>query len=472
MSIYCKNITFASTYINNIFKVKQMSLRNLYPIIAITFITLLLSCSNFTNNQPSFGEADLPVSIPFAGNTYVTQPLGSEFIDNYTGKFKSDWTDENITMSTYFRVGGAGKLNIGFEGNNKSGTSTIRFTIDGKSYDVEVSGDTLSLYGITTIDKTAPGYVRVDYQGISKTGGTFGEITQFRIGGPASDSTNHFVTEEKMKESESNCYFFRRGASVHFMYPLPETDIKYFYNEIVVPEESAVNSTYFMMNGFSQGYMGIQQIAEDDRRVLFSVWSPYTTDNPDEIPDDMQIKLLRKGEDVTVGEFGNEGSGGQSWLHYFWEPGVTYKALVGVEPDGKGNTIYTAYFYADDEWKLIASFLRPQTDTYYKGAYSFLENFHPTQSITTRQVYFKNQWALTASGEWKELLDAKFSIDATGRAGMRHDVYGELDKETNSFMLHSFGFFDEHTDYGTMFRREPYKDGAPDVDIEMLASIQ
>ena len=464
-------IIFANIKTITYLKPDIMSLRKLFIAVVLILVTLLVTSCNIPNKNFSFDEADLPVSIPFAGNSYVTDPKVSEFIDNYTGKFKSDWTDPDITMSTWFRVGAEGQLNIGFEGSNKSGTSTIRFTVEGKSYDVEVSGDTLSLYSITTIDKTTPGYVRVDYQGISKTGDTFGEITQFRIGGPASDSTNHFVTEEKMKESESNCYFYRRGASVHYMYTLPDTDIKYFYNEIMVPEESAVNSTYFMMNGFAQGYMGIQQINDNDRRVLFSVWSPYTTDNPEEIPEDMQIKLLRKGKDVTVGEFGNEGSGGQSWLHYFWEPGVTYKALVGVEPDGKGNTIYTAYFHADNKWKLIASFLRPQTDTYYKGAYSFLENFHPTQSITTRQVFFKNQWALTTSGEWKELLDAKFSIDATGRAGMRHDVQGELDKETNSFVLRSFGFFDDHTDYGTMFRREPSEEGAPDIDFEKLESL-
>ena len=448
-----------------------MSLRKLFIAEVLIILTLLVTFCNIPDKNFSFDENDLPVSIPFAGNSYVTEPLGSEFIDNYTGKFKSDWTDPDITMSTWFRVGAAGQQNIGFEGSNKSGTSTIRFTIDGKEYDIEINSDTTALYSIATIEKTAPGYVRVDYKGLSKTGENFGEITSFRIGGPAADSINHFVTEEKMNESESNCYFYRRGASVHYMYTLPDEDIKYFYNEIMVPEESAVNSTYFMMNGFAQGYIGIQQISDNDRRVLFSVWSPYSTDNPEEIPEEMQIKLLRKGENVTVGEFGNEGSGGQSWLHYSWEPGVTYKALVGVEPDGKGNTIYTAYFHADNEWKLIASFLRPQTDTYYKGAYSFLENFHPTQSITTREVYFKNQWALSASGEWNEILDAKFSIDATGRAGMRHDVYGELDKETNSFVLRSFGFFDEHTEYGTMFSREPSEEGAPEIDFEKLESL-
>ncbi len=446
-------------------------LKNLFTAVALILTTIILISCSLSDKEVVFNENDLPISIPFAGNSYVTEPLGSDFIDNYTGKFKTDWTDKNIIISSYFRVGAAGELNIGFEGSNKSGTSTIRFTIDGKEYDVNIAGDTTSLYGITTINKTAPGYVRVDFQGISKTGDTFGEITHFRIGGLATNADNHFVTEEKMNESDNNCYFFRRGASIHYSYTLPETDVKYFYNEIVVPEESAVNSTYYMMNGFAQGYMGIQQIAEDDRRVLFSVWSPYSTDNPKEIPENMQIKLLRKGKDVTVGEFGNEGSGGQSWLHYSWEPGVTYKALVGVEPDGKGNTIYTAYFYAEDEWKLIASFLRPQTDTHYKGAHSFLENFHPARSITTRSVYFKNQWAQTTSGEWIELLDAKFTIDATGRAGMRHDLYGELDKESNSFMLRSFGFFDEHTEYGTMFSRKPNADGAPEIDLDKLEGI-
>ena len=92
-------------------------------------------------------------------------------------------------------MGAAGELNIGFEGSNKSGTSVIRFTVDGKNYDVELAGDTTSLYAITTINKNAPGYVRVDFRGISKTGDTFGEITHFRIGGKATDADNHFVTE-------------------------------------------------------------------------------------------------------------------------------------------------------------------------------------------------------------------------------------------------------------------------------------
>ena len=48
----------------------------------------------------------------FAGNSYVTYPKGSTYIDNYTGKFKATWADETIVSSTYFYVGEAGDLNL------------------------------------------------------------------------------------------------------------------------------------------------------------------------------------------------------------------------------------------------------------------------------------------------------------------------------------------------------------------------
>ena len=98
-------------------------------------------------------------------------------------------------------------------------------------------------------------------------------------------------------------------------------------------------------------------------------------------------------EDVQVGEFGNEGSGGQSWLIYPWKTGVKYSFIKSVEPDGNGNTIYTAYFKDPEEgdWRLIASFLRPQTDTWFAGPYSFLENFKPEEGYKLRKAYYSPQ---------------------------------------------------------------------------------
>ena len=431
------------------------------------------SSSGQISEEPQwvFTENDVPVQIPFAGNSYVTTPEKSSFISNSTGLFSETWNDKNMVISSYFRVGAGGELNLAFIGSNATGSSKIRFKVDGKTYDVSLSGPTKKIYAIAKINRVKDGYVRVDMQGLTKTGSSFGEVNYFRIGGEASTAANHFVTEEKIKEEASNCYFFRRGASVHYAYTMPSGNVEYFYNEILVTPENVIDASYYMMNGFSEGYMGIQQVSNGERKVLFSVWSPYSTDNPADIPEEKRIKLLRKGANVSVGEFGGEGSGGQSWLNYKWVPGVVYKALVGVKPDGKGNTIYTAYFYADNEWKLIASFSRPQTSTWYKGAHSFLENFDPVQSDKKRFVSFGNQWACMSNGEWKEMTGAKFTCDNTGRMGMRYDIFGKVDAASNRFVLQSFGFFDEHTDYGTMFQRNPSSEGAPVIDFNALENI-
>jgi hypothetical protein len=89
-------------------------------------------------------------------------------------------------------------------------------------------------------------------------------------------------------------------------------DISYFYNEVTIPKGEDKIGSYFMANGFGEGYFGMQVNSENERRILFSVWSPFKTDNPKEIPDDHKITLNKVGQQVKTGEFGNEGSGGQS----------------------------------------------------------------------------------------------------------------------------------------------------------------
>src|SRR5690606_16285439 len=161
----------------------------------------------------------------------------------------------------------------------------------------------------------------------------------------------------------------RRGPSVHMNYRLPDNiDAEWFYNEVTVPEGEDVEGSYFMANGFGEGYFGIQVNSPSERRVLFSVWSPFATDDPKSIPEDQKIKLLKKGTDVYTGEFGNEGSGGQSILRYNWKAGMEQKFLLHVVPDDSTHTIYTAYFFDHDKnnWKLIASFRRPKLATYLK----------------------------------------------------------------------------------------------------------
>lgn len=52
----------------------------------------------------TFTETDVPVKIPFRGNSYVTYPEKSSFIDSSTGLFSGVWNDNNIVVSGYFYV--------------------------------------------------------------------------------------------------------------------------------------------------------------------------------------------------------------------------------------------------------------------------------------------------------------------------------------------------------------------------------
>ena len=146
--------------------------------------------------------------------------------------------------------------------------------------------------------------------------------------------------------NEGNMFYWgRRGPSVHLRYSVPQGKaLTYAYSELTVPETLDPLGTFYMANGFGEGYFGMQVNGPSERRVLFSIWSPFRTDNPREIPADQRIVALGKGNGVHLGEFGNEGSGGQSYLIYPWKAGRTYRFLTEVIPTGNQETTYTSWF--------------------------------------------------------------------------------------------------------------------------------
>jgi hypothetical protein len=202
--------------------------------------------------------------------------------------------------------------------------------------------------------------------------------------------------------------------------------------------------------------------------VLFSVWSPFQTDNPADIPADQRIILLAKGPQVRTGQFGNEGSGGQSYLIYPWKAGNTYQFLTEVRPAGENNTIYTSWFAdkSDQKWQLIASFQRPKTDTHLTGFHSFLENFAPTTGHIGRRASYGNIWVCDTAGNWHESLQARFSVDATGGGRHRLDFNGGSDDE--SFFLQNCGFFDTTGKPGAEFRRNSTAGQQPKIMFDSL----
>ncbi len=263
-------------------------------------------------------------------------------------------------------------------------------------------------------------------------------------------------------------YWGRRGPSTHLGWGAPpDIDVQWLYSEITVPVGRDVEGSYFMANGFSGGYFGMQVNGPHRRVFLFSIWSPYETDDPSSIPDDYRVRLNGKGAAVLVGEFGEEGSGGQSRFPFMWSAGTTYRFLTEVRPNGDGSTDYTSWVNLPEAggWHLIASFRRPHTDSYARSLYSFVENFDPENGDRTRSAFFDNQWVMDAKESWYEVRDLTFQTDATGARGWRKDFAAGV--EGGKAFMKMGGFFDDFVERGTGFTRSA-SSGPPDVDLTAL----
>ncbi|MGB7328945.1 MAG: DUF3472 domain-containing protein [Rubripirellula sp.] len=392
-------------------------------------------------------------TVPLAGNTFPNTDASGRTDSGirFSRSGELQISDPAESYPVYFHVDRPGKLALSIKGSEGSG---------------------LSVY---EIDAARAGYVHVDVQLDDRSK-------------PANESASDLIVTSKVegmsldfvRNNDGNMFYWgRRGPSVHLGYKLPAAvKLTHAYSEITVPDGQDPIGSYFMANGFGEGYFGIQVNSETERRVLFSVWSSFKTDNPADIPPEQRIVTLAKGDAVHAQDFGNEGSGGQSYLVFPWKSGTKYRFLTEVKPDGKGNTIYTSWFgdAARDEvaqvkagsgkWRLIASFRRPETNKHLTGFHSFLENFSPATGNQQRSAKYGNQWVCDVDGKWHEVTQAKFTGDNTARGRHRLDYAGGSDN--SHFFLRNCGFFDEHVKLDKVFHRDASASRAPAVRFQDL----
>ncbi|WP_353546558.1 DUF3472 domain-containing protein [Rhinopithecimicrobium faecis] len=400
--------------------------------------------------------------IPIGGNTwqYSDGALGRDLLRSNSIK---GWDQTTVSFQTFVRFSKTGniKLSLQLEAVNDGGTFEVSIGQQKRIVKIKSSAATTIALGKWFVRDT--GYQVIKLKAL-KLGKSSPVILAYQLESGMVEADLHYV-----KNNEGNFYYWgRRGPSVHLGYNQPQNEsIEWYYNEVTVPVGNDIEGSYYMANGFGEGYFGMQVNGPQERRILFSVWSPFSTDDPKAIPEDHKILLKAKGEKVQTGEFGNEGSGGQSFLRYNWKAGNTYKFLLRGHPIADGYTEYTAWFFIpeEDKWQLIATFQRPKTQTYLKGFHSFLENFNPNQGIYERQVLFGNQWVRTAGGKWIEATKARFTADNTARQGYRMDYAGGLNG--NQFYLRNCGFFSDYTKIMTNFERKP-TNVEPAINFESL----
>jgi len=404
--------------------------------------------------------------VPLGGNAWV-HAVNKKDAAIITDSGLMNWQNKETVISTYIYFNKKGSLSISPGFKVPTGTSRIKIMVNGEGKELLVKSN-VNDYSCLTWKLEHEGYIRIDLQGISRTGNEFAGIKELVIKGDVINDSTAFV-----KNNDDNYFYWgRRGPSVHLNYVLPDTtnNIEWFYNEVTVPKGNDVIGSFFMANGFGEGYFGMQVNSETERRILFSIWSPFETDDPAAIPEDKKIIMVKKGKDVYNGEFGNEGAGGQSFLKYNWKAGNTYKFLLRAKPVENNYTNYTAYFYATDlkKWLLIASFNRPVTHTYLTRLHSFLENFEPVTGNITRKAFYHNQWIRTNGGQWEAINQAVFTADATARKRFRLDYSGGV--AANQFYLRNAGFFNDRTAIKTKFQIKPFIK-PPSINFNQLEKL-
>lgn len=402
------------------------------------------------------------LSLPVGANSWVFDDSGMCTPARITANDGiKQWSDAKQRIRTFIWIGVPGPLEVRLTAAITSGTSQLRCTMDGEAKVVSITNTVPGSIAVGTFAVERPGYHYLELQGISKTAPTFAEITSMELLGAAVPAQIHYLKDD--------FHFGRRGPSVHLGYRLPKEarDICWYYNEVRVPVGSDIVGTYCMANGFGEGYSGMQVNSLTERRILFSVWSPFSTDDPKKIPEADRVITLKKGKDVHAQTFGGEGSGGQSYLIFPWKAGALYRFLLSGRPSGDGSTVYTTYFCPPEtgQWQLIASFRRPKTDKYLTNWHSFLENFSTDTGAITREAHYANQWACDNEGHWFEATVAGFTADATAGKKARFDFTGGIATD-GSFFLRNCGFFDGGKPANPDLTRKPGE--MPVIDLSVL----
>ncbi len=209
----------------------------------------------------------------------------------------------------------------------------------------------------------------------------------------------------------------RQCRSVHLAYDAPAAQV---ISLGAMPITSA-HGTYFCLIGFNAGYCGIQELANGQRVVLFSVWDPGDpfdfSKHPDEVDEAMRTKVLYEGEGVNVSRFGGEGTGGKSIMPYAWNVGSPVFMAVTAHPYGDHRTAYTGWIWQPEKqtWFRMATFatLVSGAKGALTGAYSFVEDFRRNvrSKEDVRQAYFTMPWTTKDGVTWQHAKRAKFTAD-------------------------------------------------------------
>ena len=180
--------------------------------------------------------------INTAGNAYITSGGEAHVDERHNGIRR--WNDRETVVSYFFRANECGTVDIALQAKGKS---RIEVSLLGKKKKITLDSDELTCVDLGTYKIKKPGHVRVDIRGVKiNEGEDYGSVAALIVSGDIADMS--YITQD------FNSHFGRRGPSVHLGYVLPKEDVEWFYNEVTVPEDGDIPSSYYMACGFGEGY--------------------------------------------------------------------------------------------------------------------------------------------------------------------------------------------------------------------------
>lgn len=393
----------------------------------LSTILLLCSCSGLRPGdlpEPDAGKIPAPPpadtsnsnTVTLYSNGYVYPYEQSNGYGSISASGLGAWTDSTGFSRVFFYPQQTGRITVALRVKAPENANTLRIRLDssGTVYNVNIpKSSSYSTIPVGTFNISSARYHCIEIKAATKNGTYLPDVQSVVISGPAAANLKYNTSQ------------YRSAPATHLGYVASGDSIAWFYTEISVPQGADPLYSYYMTNGFNGGYFGIQVNSPTERRVLFSIWSNYDTQDPNQIPAEYAVTLVKKGSGVYSGNFGGEGSGGQSYLKFMWKTTTTYKLLVHAEASGD-HTIYTGYFYAPESgtWKLIAQWDKAKTGgKLLGGLYSFVENYSSNGNDYFTANY-GNQWIRSKNGTWVELTQARFTTTASPVNHPRYDYGG------------------------------------------------
>jgi len=445
----------------------------------------LFSCSKHVNQIEEKSRTELKSSVfnaaadsytfvvpankayaePFEPNSaYVGVNIPVNYPQDYLSV--NNWTNRNRSV-VYYLYQTAGQYDFHIDHTVRYGTNLNYQVKVSPCYDglsVSPNSKDITFSGTGSSSSTSPFRIQIGATGYYRY-----ELKP--VSSPNNSITIHnLIFKALQNNSKVNHTDYQSSPSVHLAFSSTATTTKsynWLYQDIYVPAGGDPLHTFYMGIGFYRGYLGIQTNSPTERRVLFSVWdSADAQTDPNHTAADNVI-LVDKGPNVTSNGFGNEGTGGQTYINANWQTGQTVSMALNVRLESNNKVLLSAWYKLANQsnWNYIATWRAPKDSRYFDGFYSFIENFGFTNGQKRREAQYFNSWAREhVSGNWVHLNKASFS-NTDGAIGQRVDFeQGVMPSNSNRFYMSSGGYTPTLKTENTV----TLQTGGPSLDIVSL----